>query len=366
MKKVYLSFGLLAAVATTNAQDAMSLQTFIPSEIDSKLDVNSPALTAVAGEDTLGLIDFSTSIQTTFDASGSGYIFGSSLMDTSITQGGQTIPLTIINSGLGRGFLVNDAYNVSGVMIWFGVKEGMNAAPADLNVSLTTMVENKAFTSSTSTAADGDGPGTQLATVALPFADVQGPTGTFVNRTFAFFSTPVYVNTDFAVVVDIEGLYGAEVDTVAIVNEANGTSNADGLYSWYRQAAQGLPVAPSWIASSALGLPADLAIFAIVQESGVGIEEQGYLNGVKMTTYPNPALSSDNVTIQYGLETAVKNVEINIMNLNGQVVYTAAEGAKASGVYNVNVPAGTLAAGSYIYAIQAGGARMAKKMEILK
>jgi hypothetical protein len=64
------------------------------------------------------------------------------------------------------------------------------------------------------------------------------------------------------------------------------------------------------------------------------------------------------------LRTAVKNVTVSIYTLNGQVAYSASQGAKASGTYNVNVPAGTLATGSYIYAIEADGKRLAKKMEI--
>ncbi len=345
---------------------ATAQQVIFPQGIASKFEVNSPASVAAAGEDTLGLAGFSNSIQTTYDLGGSGYIFGSSLLDTSITQGGQTFPLTVINSGLGRGFVVNDPYNVTGAMIWFGVKEGVNASPANLNVSLHQLADDVSISTATSQAPDGVGPGTQLATVALPFASVQGPAGTLIVPTFVNFSAPVYVNSDIALVVDIAGLYGVAVDTVAIVNEAQGTSSEDGTYSWYRQTIIGAPVAPSWIASSALGLAADLAIFAIVTESGVGIEEQGFFNGVKMTTFPNPALTSNNVTIQYGVETAVKNVTVSIYTLNGQVAYSASQGAKASGTYNVNVPAGTLATGSYIYAIEADGKRLAKKMEILK
>jgi flagellar hook assembly protein FlgD len=110
----------------------------------------------------------------------------------------------------------------------------------------------------------------------------------------------------------------------------------------------------------------NLAIFAVVAESPNSIEEQGYMNGVKVTMYPNPAVSSENVTIQYGLETSAKNVDLSIVNVNGQVVYTAAQGAKASGIYTMNVPAGTLSSGSYIYVLNADGARIAKRMEILK
>ena len=85
-----------------------------------------------------------------------------------------------------------------------------------------------------------------------------------------------------------------------------------------------------------------------------------------MTTYPNPALASDNITIQYGVESSVEKVEINIIDMNGRLIFTAEEGSKTSGLYNLNVPAGTLSVGSYIYSIEADGARMAKRMEILK
>lgn len=361
MKKIYFSLLFAGASLAATAQQAI-----LPSEgIGTKFEINVPASVAAAGEDTLGLADFSSQLQITYDIGGSGYIFGTSVLDTSLSQGGQTIPLTIINSGLGRGFIVNDPYNVTGAMVWFALKDGVNSSPADLNISLHAMAEDVALTSPSSQSGDGAGPGAELASVALPFADVD-TSSSVLTPTIVSFSSPVWVNGDIAVVVDLGPLYGSSVDTVAVYNEADGTSSGDGTYSYYRQAAQGLPVAPLWIASSALGLEADLAIFAIVQESGVGIEEQGYFNGVKMTTYPNPAVAAENITVQYGVETAVENVEVSIYTMSGQVVYTTAEGPKANGIYNLTIPAGTLSAGSYIYAIDADGKRLAKRLEILK
>lgn len=360
MKKIYVSLLLAGAGLAATAQQAI-----LPESIGTKFEINVPASVAAAGEDTLGLADFSGSLQTTFDIGGSGYIFGTSVLDTSISQGGQTIPLTVINSGLGRGFIANDPYNVTGAMVWFALKEGVNASPADLNISLHEMAEDVALTTSASQQGDGAGPGAELASVALPFADVD-TSSMVLAPTIVSFNSSTWVNGDLAIVIDLEPLYGSSVDTVAVYNEADGTSNADGTYSYYRQAALGLPVAPTWIASSALGLAADLAIFAIVEESGVGIEEQGFFDGVKMTTYPNPAVSAETITVQYGIESAVENVEVSVYNMNGQVVYTSAEGAKANGIYNMTIPAGTLSSGSYIYAIDADGKRLAKRLEVLK
>jgi hypothetical protein len=360
MKKIYVSLLLAGATFAATAQQA-----FVPAQNVTLNDVELSSAAIAAGEDTLGLEDFSTSLQFITEASGAGYIFGTFYQDTSISQGGQTIPLTLITSGLGRGFIANDPYNVTGAMIWFHKKHGVNASPADLNVSLHAIAEDVAITSASSQSGDGPGPGAELATVSLPFDDID-TSSTVLPRTIVSFDSPVWVNGDMAIVVDIEPLYGASVDTVVVLNEASGTSLGDGTYTYIRQAALNLPVAPLWIAASANGLEVDMAIFAIVEESGVGIEEQGFVSGVKMTTYPNPALSGDVVRVQYGLESAAERVEINIVDMNGKLVHTIAEGDRAAGIHTVEIPAGTLTAGSYIYSLQANGGRIAKRLEILK
>lgn len=360
MKKIYT-----LAVAAFASVSVMAQQAIIPAELGTKFETSVPASVAAAGGDTLGLADFSNTVQITFDIGGSGYIFGSAVIDTSITQAGVTLPLTLINGAFGRGFIANDAYNVTGAMIWFALKEGVNASPADLTVALHGLEDDVALTSPSSTAGDGVGPGAELASVALPFDDID-TSSTVLAPTFAMFSSPVWVPSDFALAVDISGLYGNSVDTVALYNEAQGTSSGDGTYSWYLQEAQGLPVAGVWIASSALGLEADLAIFAIVEESGVGIEEQGFLNGVKMTTYPNPAVSSDVVRVQYGLENAAEKVEVNVYDMNGKLMFSQVEGDRAAGIHTIDIPAGTLSAGSYVYSLEANGGRMAKQLQILK
>ncbi|MBL4586577.1 MAG: T9SS type A sorting domain-containing protein [Flavobacteriales bacterium] len=363
MKKVYLLLSFAFTGLTAVAQQALVIPTE-GFEVIREFDNINPSAASSSGGDTLGLDDFSTTGQILIDANGSGYLFGASSLDTSIVQGGQTIPITVINKEIGAGWIANEDYSVTGAMMWFGVKEAVSTTPGDLAVHLYAIGENAAFSASTAQP-EGPGPVDQsLATVALPFGDVNVDAVNVVP-TFSFFSSTVPVSSDFAITVDLTNLYGNDVDTVALITEAQGTSSASGEYSWYGQGVLGFAIPNTWIAASALGLQANVAIFAIV-ESTVGIEEQGFLNGVKMTTYPNPALLSDNVTIQYAVEKVVNKVELNIYSMNGQLVFTSAEGAKASGLYNLSIPTGTLNAGSYIYSIEAEGARMAKRMEILK
>lgn len=327
---------------------------------------------AINATDTLDVASFGTTGQVLFDQGGSGFIFGTSAVDTFVInpQNQQQIDFKLITDEVAAAWLAQSSYNVIGAMMFFGYKVAVNPSPADLQVHLYKMASNAAVLSVVNNQpVMGDGPGaTPMASATLPFADIaaQPPV---ITRTFAFFQNPVWVNYDFALSVDLTALYGTGIDTVVLYTQPiNGGGSSTGEYTYRHSGSDNsmIQVTSPWIAGSAIGATVDVAIFAIVAESGTGIEEQGFLNGVKMTTYPNPSLASDNVTIQYGLETAAERVDVNIFDMNGKQVYTAAQGAKASGLYRLNVPAGTLSAGSYIYAIDADGRRMAKRMEVLK
>ena len=314
----------------------------------------NPSIVAIDATDTLGLDEFGQQVAL-YGLIGGGYFFGTLSADDG--QGGLQQ-----NAELAGGFIVNDSYSVIGAMTWFAAKEDVSGSPAAANLKMYSLADNRAIASAASTGLDATGPNTTLATAPIAFADVDT---NFITPTFTFFSDPVWVNQDFALAVDLLPLYGTPADTLVLWADSDGDS--DGEYTWTKLNFPG--TGTLWVRSSAtFATPVEnhVAIFAIVAESGVGIEEQGYLNGVKTTTFPNPALTSDNVTIQYGVENAVEEVNVSIYTLSGQVVYTIAEGAKANGIYNVNVPAGTLSAGSYIYAVEADGQRIAKKMEILK
>jgi len=52
--------------------------------------------------------------------------------------------------------------------------------------------------------------------------------------------------------------------------------------------------------------------------------------------------------------------------MNGRLVHSIAEGDRTAGIHSIEIPAGTLTAGSYLYVMQANGGRMAKRLEVLK
>jgi hypothetical protein len=362
MKKIYT-----LAFAAFTSLSVMAQQAIIPAELGTKLASSTPGTAAAGNEEYLGLDEFSSEFGVTFDLGGAGYIFGSLLVDTTISS----FPATITNDALGRGFISNDAYNVTGAMIWFALKSAANANPADLTITLNELEDGVSLLSQMSDPQnpDGFGPGDELNSATLAFDDID--TSLAGGITIVYFDTPTWKDGDFSIVVDYSALYGAEVDTIALFNEVSGSGSADGTFSWTLQNAVvttpiGTQEIPLWLANSAYDLEADLSIFAIVEESGVGIEEQGFLNGVKVTTYPNPAVSSDVVTIQYGLENAAEKVEVNVYDMNGKLMFSHVEGDRVAGIHTIDIPAGTLSAGSYVYSLEANGGRMAKQLQILK
>jgi len=354
MKNSYFFLSLMLVGTGAFAQSAVQLD-----GVTSKFvrNVGSTAGTAdVAATDTLGLSEFGDEIWTY--GSPSGYVFGTNDVEDTVSLPGTTIHQ--LNYEYAAGFIINDSYNVSGAMILFAAKEDVSGSPADLKVRVYSLAPNKALGSATSTAPDAIGPNQQLGSVNLPFADVSTTGSTIVT-----FPTAAFVNADFAIGVDIKDLYGAPADTIAILASAQDLS--DGEYTWTKLGAN---ISPQtlWAKSTILlqgGLDVYLAIFAIVEDA-TGIEEQGFFNGVKLSTYPNPAVSSDNVRIDYALETNAKGVVLNIFDMNGKLVHTIEEGSRNAGTHTVNLPSGTLSSGSYIYAITADKKRMAKRMEVLR
>ena len=84
--------------------------------------------------------------------------------------------------------------------------------------------------------------------------------------------------------------------------------------------------------------------------------------------YPNPA--RDNVTIKYALATA-GNARLAVYDLSGRKVATVAEGAAAAGehevAWNLTTAEGTpVAAGVYVYRLEADGAVAARRMVVTR
>lgn len=343
---------------------SVSAQSFVQQEVTSAIakDVVLPEFNNAAAtpDDTLGFDELGNQlIQYGSDA---GYVFGTNAPEFPTNPG-----LFQFSLEFARSFIVQDPQVVIGAGFIFGYKSDVSGNPPAATAKLYNLEADAALSALANPPVfDADGPGsTVLASGDVAFADADT---TFPNITWVNFDADGWVGSDFVIGLDITALYGTPSDTLVLLADAHNDSDGESTFTKITQGAsasgQGI-----WARSTALlqsDLFVNLAIFAVVAESGVGIEEQGFVNGVKMTTYPNPAAHGDNVTIQYGLESAAKDVSVRIVSTTGQVVYSASEGSKNSGVHQTIVPTGTLASGSYIYLLEADGKRLAKRLEILK
>ncbi len=142
-------------------------------------------------------------------------------------------------------------------------------------------------------------------------------------------------------------------DTVAVdtlINVQNATQWSDG--TWHDNYTQND------------SLYNDLAIFPIVI-----IGDPTVVNGVTTGNltlhgcYPTPA--SDNATIWFSL-TKATNATINIMDMSGRTVYTAARDL-ATGAHKMDINTATFAAGEYLYVVRTSeGNGLAGKMLIAR
>ena len=80
-------------------------------------------------------------------------------------------------------------------------------------------------------------------------------------------------------------------------------------------------------------------------------------------TFPNPFNST--TTISYGLPYP-GNVSLQVYNLSGQRITTLFEGYRQAGVYTANLYANDLPSGVYVYSLQAGRWKSARKLVLVR
>lgn len=237
-------------------------------------------------------------------------------------------------------FLVQDAYNIEGAIFWFGGKEVGGDGTVDLNIYA---MDGTANTSNSPT---DFGPGTILVSESENMSNID-TSSTLADAHIHMFSAPYTVQSDYAVGFSVANLTPG--DTIGMVNSADGDDM--GFNSSYEEWSDG-----SWYSMyspDSWGLDIFFGIFPIVDLSVVGIEEQSFINGVKMEAYPNPA--SDRVTIAYELQNSATDVEILVYNTNGQVVNR--QTVVNNGLSNeVELDVTNLTSGVYYYTVMVGGA----------
>lgn len=245
----------------------------------------------------------------------------------------------------GQTFISNSTV-VEGALFWFGAKTESGNDP-----SITVQIRDMDGTGTTDAGAGNTAPGTSLGSVDVAMSAVD----TAGEFTAATFSSPVWVGGDFYLGFEVEALYASPGDTVGLVASADGEAGQSELSwekwndgSWYTMYA-------AW------PLDIDFGIWAVVDNSSSGIEDENYFQGIKADCYPNPAVDVANIV--FDLENASK-VSLEIYSVTGQKVFAVDKGQLVQGRHTVDVPVYNMESGTYYYSINANGNRLTKKMVI--
>lgn len=198
-----------------------------------------------------------------------------------------------------------------------------------------------------------DEPSTIQATKTYTYDDIDT-----TGYTVCMFDTAVTVDQRYAIGFDASVCYteSSILSAFGLASTTDGTAGTT-MYSWEMWSDL------TWwnfADPNDWNLAIDLAVFPVVDMGGsIGIDDVTAIEGVKMSTYPNPAVSELN--IEYQLENA-ENVSITLVNMNGQKVVSLEKGLQTAGSYNETIDVNELANGTYFVAIQAGATRFAQRV----
>lgn len=360
MKRIYfLSSAMLLSAAGFSQSTPCYGKAFVASH---KSFPHSMQTTRTVGSpDTTGVVNYtdflpqyaSVSGQSIiYGYSGGGYVFGNN-------NGGWNI------CGQGYQNITPTPVKIIGALVWFAKKERdlAGGAASKVVVSAYDMAANKACntngsgTLNTSTLNSPGPTGAAKSSADLLYDDIDT-----TDFTYVAFATPKSFAADFAIVVDATTLTAG--DTVGIVCDNNGdAANLDYAFykgtKWYCVDNLFSPAASPDLGSGTMDL--DIALFAVLNDA-TGVNE--YFNGMKLTTYPNPAVES--ATIEYTLEKNSNNVEVTVFDQSGRKVVEKAYGAQAAGTYKTNIETASLTEGTYLYQLKANGRNFTKQFVVAK
>jgi hypothetical protein len=361
MKKIYLLasaalFSVAAYAQNSEFGNTHVLQTKPINYVASPERMTCP--------DTAGLVNF-TDFQPEFGSvsgqaviygyQGGGYVFGNNV---------STNNLRIVGQGYLN--LNSTPVKVLGALLWFGGKEqdGASSATSKVVVSGFDIQANRSRNTNgsgtfNSTTNNWPGPAaTAKCSADLMFVDIDTN-----NFNYVPFATPSTFLGDFALVMDVTPL--AAGDTVGLVSDKIGDAqNLD--FTWHK-------IGTNWYVSDQLfsspaapalgsgGLDLDIAMWPVLCDA-TGVQE--FFNGMKLTTFPNPA--SDKATIEYALQKDSKDVAVVVYDQTGRKVMEKKYDEQAAGSYKVTVEAINLASGMYFYQLKANGSVLTKKLEVIK
>jgi hypothetical protein len=245
-------------------------------------------------------------------------------------------------------FLYEMPYNLVGCLVWVAAKKGTTG-----NVQFKVYQSNGNGTANSG--AVNYAPGTVLSTVSKPFSQINGGLSFAEGSNYFQLTTPLAITGDYYVGLDFSQMGAFPANKLGIVSCVDGGAQGTDLSwelwdnnAWYSMLG-------SW------PLDFDMMFFPIVTTQGADVQEY-FINNVIMNVYPNPV--SDVATIEYELKNSANNVHVTIHDLTGKGVINLDLGAQNAGNHSVKIDVSQLAAGTYIYSLQADKNRLAKKFTV--
>lgn len=244
---------------------------------------------------------------------------------------------------------------VEGLLFWFYHKDGN---PTSVLRARLQSINGPGYNSTTAlppaAPTPGIAPNTILASKDFTLAQVDTGTSTSLGFTTVMFDSPVWVNQQFAAGFNMGAL--AATDSIALLGTA---ANVVGFpdYSWFQ-------VGNTWLTYNAAfdGANIDLCVFALLDNSSVGINEPGSMNNMRMS-FLNGNISNGSVQLGYDV---VENgrMDLVIHGTNGQIAYQQAFGVQGAGSYQHTFSTQGWAVGTYYVTLKNNGRPITKKLVV--
>jgi hypothetical protein len=358
MKKLLLSFVLVAISATLFAQ------LLTPKQMDSKLLESRKYVETQSVKAPFDTVGWTLGYLPCFgDPTPAFHIYG--LVDASDNDLGYWFGVNYDPSDTSSidywamGYFVDQPVSITGVIIGIAGKTILTGgASSKIELSIYDIADdNTVIAASTYAPGPDTYTGTALATVELAASAIDTA---WANLGFNYvpLSAPLWVNEDFSIVSNFEGMRLA-TDTAYMYCDEPGNHNGMN-YSFYNQD----PFAYYWVSlsyGSSGALDVNLPLFAVVDMGSAGINDN-FFQGMKLTTSPNPA--SDMLVMEYALQFDSK-VKVQIIGSNGAVVKEVELGEQnASNYYKESIDISDLASGNYFVSLMSNGNRLTKQIVV--
>ena len=294
-------------------------------------------------------------------SNGNGYFFGTNFLD--LDQDPNT-PYEPGAQACAQGFPMDTgkSYFILDVLVRVGITiKGSGSSGTPLIVSIQYLNDSTTYninSSSGTTTYTIHSPGTSLGSASILWNDMI--TGVGVNYSIAHFNTPVFVEHDFALVIDFVDFY-LNGDKVGLwCSPPNGGSNIYGLENtlWL------YPNPMLWLQVNHLfsNVNRAIALFPVVDDGTFGIAEDEFISGLKLgQSYPNPVAGQ--AYIEYENKEA-SEVKIEVVDATGKTVFIKDLGKQIPGSHKLIVDASKWSSGIYYYTIYSGKNHLTKKMVV--